>query len=89
MVGKSGVKKEVSDLSLVAYLQIKGYRFSTSLTAPSRVVFVFDSTEKLEKDVLLFLNRTAKVDALSFSEALRGIKNLAFRVMEAKTGQRI
>ncbi len=76
------MKKEVSDLSLAADLQMRGYRFNTSLVAPTRVLFVFESSEKLEDDILRFLNRTARVDALTFSEALRGIKNLTFRVMD-------
>ena len=75
-------KKEISDLSLIAYLQIRGHKWVSHRTEPRRVIFVFRRTEKLETDIMKFLDRSAKVDALSFSEALRGLKNLCFRVME-------
>ena len=75
-------KKELSDLSIIAYLQIRGHKYVSHRTEPRKVIFVFRRTEKLETDIMRFMDRTAKVDALSFSEALRGLKNLCFRLME-------
>jgi hypothetical protein len=80
-------KKEISDLSLVAWLQIRGHKWISYRTEPRKVIFVFRATEKLETDIMKFLDRSAKVDALSFSEALRGLKNLCFRVMESPPDQ--
>ena len=75
-------RREISDLSLIAYLQIRGHKWVSHRTEPRKVIFSFRHTEKLETDIMRFLDRTAKVDALSFSEALRGLKNLCFRLME-------
>ena len=77
-------KKEISDLSLIAYLQIRGHKYVSHRTEPRKVIFVFRRTEKLETDIVRFLDRSAKVDALSFSEALRGLKRLCFGMLESR-----
>ena len=74
-------EKQIQDLALVAFLVSNG---NPLVKAPSKqllgrkFVFTFEETEKLERDILAFYNKTARIDPLSFSEVFRNLKALTF-----------
>ena len=71
-------KKEISDLALCAYLSTLGYKLTSTPTNSygNRTIFIFKASPKMEKDILDFYNRIAKVDPLSFIETYRNLKGL-------------
>jgi hypothetical protein len=79
----NSIKKErqIQDLALVAFLVANG---NPLIKSPSRqnmgrkFIFTFEDTAKLEKDILAFYNKTARIDPLSFSEVFRNLKALTF-----------
>ena len=74
-------EREIQDLALVAFLVANG---NPLIKSPLRqgmgrkFVFTFEETGKIEKDILAFYNKTARIDPLSFSEVFRNLKALTF-----------
>lgn len=67
--------KEISDLALATFLSVTGHKLSsTPNISGRRAIFIFEASEKLEKDILEFYNRTARVDPLAFAETFRNLK---------------
>ena len=78
---QSKVERQIQDLALVAFLVANGnplIRSPIRQDMGRKFVFTFEETEKLEKDVLGFYNKTARIDPLSFSEVFRNLKALTF-----------
>lgn len=79
--GSAVKEKKIQDIALASFLLVSGNSLVRSPLkdgTSKRLIFVFEETEKLEKDVLSFYNRTARVDPLSFFEMLRSLKALTF-----------
>jgi hypothetical protein len=69
--------KEISDLALATFLSVTGHKLSsTPRTSGRKAIFIFEASEKLEKDILAFYNRTARVDPIGFAETFRNLKAL-------------
>ena len=76
--------KTLHDLVLTCSLIVNGNplikRPTREPTATGkRLVFTFEDTEKLERDILDFYNRVARVDPLAFSEVFRNLKAIALQ----------
>jgi hypothetical protein len=74
-------EKEIQDLALVAFLVANGNPLIKPPLRQSmgrKFVFTFEETGKIEKDILAFYNKTARIDPLSFSEVFRNLKALTF-----------
>jgi hypothetical protein len=69
----------ITDLALASFLSTIGHKLISINPEGKRLTFSFESSEKLERDILAFYNRSTKVDALSFAETLRNLKALALR----------
>lgn len=72
--------KEIFDLSLSSFLSVMGHKLIATPKVQSgrKSFFVFESSEELEKDILTFYNRQARVDPLSFIETYRNLKALTY-----------
>jgi hypothetical protein len=73
---KEKMMKEISDLALATYLSTKRHKFRSIKADGKKLVFIFEDSELIEKDILAFYNRETSVDALTFSETLRNLKAL-------------
>lgn len=74
-------EKQIQDLALVAFLVANGnplIKPPFRQTMGRKLVFTFQETVKLERDILAFYNKTARIDPLSFSEVFRNLKALTF-----------
>jgi hypothetical protein len=69
--------KQISDLTLSAYLSTRGHKLQRVEGNGYRSFFVFLDTSELEKDTMAFYNRETSVDALTFGEFIRNLKALA------------
>ena len=79
----NSIKKDrlIQDLALAAFLVAIGnplIRSPAKENMGRKFIFAFEDTPKLERDILDFYNRTARVDPLSFSEVFRNLKALTF-----------
>lgn len=70
--------KEVSDLALATFLAVSGHKLLSTPRAQygKKAVFLFEASDKIERDTLDYYNRTAKVDPLGFAETFRNLKAL-------------
>ena len=70
--------KEVSDLVLAAFLSISGHKLTATPNTSygNRTIFVFESSPRIESDILSFYNRQARVEPLGFAEMQRHLKGL-------------
>jgi hypothetical protein len=74
-------EREIQDLALVAFLVANGnplIKPPLKQNMGRKFVFTFEETGKIEKDILAFYNKTARIDPLSFSEVFRNLKALTF-----------
>ena len=68
--------KIITDLALAAYLSTIGHQLSSINPHGKKLEFCFLDSDKLEKDILSFYNRQARVDPLAFAETFRNLKAL-------------
>ncbi len=73
------MKKEITDLALASYLSTASHKIISINPDGKRLTFGFEDSEKLQKDILAYYNRTTKVDALTFAEVFRNLKALVLR----------
>lgn len=74
--------KEVGDLALASYLYAMGWELMGVVPDGKRMLFVFRLEEgggDIEKDILAYYNRTAVVNPLGYSEAMRGLKSMIYQ----------
>ena len=67
-------EKIVTDLALASYLSTVGHKLHSMRPNQKRLSFIFEGSEALEKDILAYNNRTARVDPLTFAEIFRNLK---------------
>jgi hypothetical protein len=67
-----------SDLYFAAYLQVAGARMiKTDRNDRNKVTFVFDSSvTNIEELKTAWFNRTGRVEALPFSDAVKSLKSI-------------
>jgi hypothetical protein len=67
------MNKPITDLYLVAYLQVKGNKLQKSEKKERKTLFYFegDVSEEIQK----YFNHQVLVDPLSLAEALRSLKS--------------
>ena len=69
--------EETTDLNYAAFLVASGFKFlKTPAPAGRYIVFLFKSTPELQEAKFNYFNRNAKVDALTFGEAIRSLLSL-------------
>lgn len=66
---------ETSDLYLVSYLKVKGFKFNT-ITIKKRIKFQFEKTEDFDKELNIYFSEMGSVEPLLFSNTIKNIKNL-------------
>ena len=70
-------EKIVTDLALSSYLTVIGHKIlSTQTINGRRLAFHFEFSEEIEKDILSYFNREARVCPLTFFETVRNLKAL-------------
>lgn len=69
--------KKLSDIGLVSYLRCKGFKIDKMERQKEKLIFLFESDDKLEKAILDYYNHDAQIDPLKFNETLRNLKSLA------------
>ena len=70
-------EKIITDLALASYLSVTSYKILSTHTINGRkLAFHFEFSEKIEKDILAYYNRTARVCPLTFFETVRNLKAL-------------
>jgi hypothetical protein len=67
-------ERRTSDLPLAAYLALHHQLRRIEPNGGGRSTFVFEATEELEQDTLLFLSRRATVEPITFLEQVRSLK---------------
>lgn len=74
------MRKETSDLALATFLSSVGHKLLETPKSHGgrKLIFVFEGSDKLERDMLDFYNRAAKVDPLTFAETYKNLKALTF-----------
>ena len=66
--------EETTDLNYAAFLVASGFKFLEPPTPHGRyILFTFKKTQELEEAKFNYFNRNAKVDALTFGEAIRSL----------------
>lgn len=70
--------KPITDLYLVAYLQVKGFKLAKSEKKERRTSFYFEAD--LSEEITKYFSHQALVDPLAFSETLRSL--ISFVKME-------
>lgn len=75
-MGTEHPRRQISDLSLAAFLSSTGHILIGTENDGPRAVFIFEDSEGLQRDILAFYNRQTKVDALTFAENIRNLKGL-------------
>jgi hypothetical protein len=73
----SDLTYKTSDLYLTAFLNLKSYQYSIEKNR-NKVVFVFEETEELLKDVNNYLLGKSKCDALAYSNSIKNLKNFIY-----------
>jgi hypothetical protein len=76
-IEKSDNSRRFTDISLVAYLSCKKFKFKKIDRQKDKSMFHFDTTPELEAETLKFFNHEAQVDPLEFSETLRNLRSYA------------
>jgi len=71
--------KEITDLALASFLLAIGHKLHSFRPNGRKFTFVFEDSKTLERDLLAFYNRTARVDPLTFAEVFRNLKALTLR----------
>ena len=66
---------ETSDLYLVSYLKVKGFKFNIK-NFKNRVKFQFEKTEEFDKELKIYFSEMGSVEPLLFSNTIKNIKNL-------------
>jgi len=66
--------KDISDLALLSYLSVIGHKIISIKSNGRKFSFSFEDSETLQKDIMAFYNRAARVDPLTFSETFRNFK---------------
>jgi hypothetical protein len=66
-----------SDLYLTAYLKVKGYKYIVN-KIKSKSNFIFDETDELLVDVNHYLSETGSCEPLSYTNAIKNIKNYLY-----------
>lgn len=70
-------EKIITDLALASYLSATGHRILSTHTINGRkLAFHFEPSEEIEKDILSYFNREAKVCPLTFFETVRNLKGM-------------
>jgi len=69
-------EKIITDLALSSYLSCAGHKLLSVKQKGKKSAFTFEESEILERDILAFYNRTARVDPLTFAEIFRNLKAL-------------
>ena len=69
-------EKIITDLALSSYLSCAGHKLLSVKPNGKRSTFAFEESEILERDILAFYNRAARVDPLTFAEVFRNLKAL-------------
>ena len=72
-------EKVVTYLALARYLSAAGHKLHSMRPDQKKFAFIFLDSEALEKDILSYYNRTARVDPLTFAEIFRNLKALVLR----------
>lgn len=72
--------REIYDLALVSFLNIQGHSLLKIKRDNGRAIFIFAESPALEKDMLDFYNRKARVDPMTFAETLRNLRAAAKRI---------
>ena len=65
--------KPITDLYLVAFLQVKGYKMSKSEKKDRKTTFYFD--DAVNDEITKYFAHQSLVDPLAFTESLRSLKN--------------
>jgi len=73
------MNKPITDLYLVAYLQVKGYKLAKHEKKERRTSFYFE--EDLSEEIMKYFGHQAVIDPLAFSETLRSL--ISFVKMES------
>ena len=76
---KQEMTKEILDLGLASFLSASGHKLLAVKPTGKKSIFSFEGNEKLEKDILDFYNRSARIDPLTYAETLRNLKALALQ----------
>ena len=64
-----------TDLSLAAYLKVKGFRLlKVDRNDNGKGLFVFEDRSNREELILVFLNQDARVEPISYIETQRNLK---------------
>jgi len=63
---------ETRDLSLVAYLQLKWFKWQDAQSVDWKVTFVFEKTDNIEKEIQNYFND--EWNFLSFASRLKDLK---------------
>ena len=71
--------KEITDLALASFLSAIAHKIHSIKPNGKKFTFIFEDSESLEKDILAYYNRTAKVDPLTFAEVFRNLKAMIFQ----------
>ena len=74
---QSDNSRKFTDISLIAYLSCKKFKFKKIDRQKDKSIFHFDVTPELEAETLRFFNHEAMVDPLEFSETLRNLRSYA------------
>jgi hypothetical protein len=73
----NGHNRKLTDISLVAYLNCKGFKIKKVEKLGDQSFFYFEESKELNEEMLRFFNHEALVDPLYFAEMLRNLKGLA------------
>jgi hypothetical protein len=73
----NGHNRKLTDISLVAYLNCKGFKIKKVEKLGDQSSFYFEESKELGEEMLRFFNHEALVDPLYFAEMLRNLKSLA------------
>jgi hypothetical protein len=71
--------KEITDLALTSFLLAIDYKLQSFGPNGKKFSFFFENSETLNRDILAYYNRTARVDPLTFAEIFRNLKALTFQ----------
>jgi hypothetical protein len=72
-----GHNRKLTDISLITYLNCKGFKIKRIRKLGNQSFFYFEESNELDEEMLRFFNHEALVDPLYFSEMFRQLKNLA------------
>jgi Domain of unknown function (DUF5659) len=72
-----GHNRKLTDISLVTYLNCKGFKIKRIRKLGDQSFFYFEESKELDEEMLRFFNHEGLVDPLYFAEMLRNLKGLA------------